>query len=69
MDFASQLLQGFGRFEVDEQLMGSNGSVLVQSLVDSESIFLDISAGWPYTIKPESILHQTELFSRVEESR
>ncbi|XVF47990.1 hypothetical protein PTKIN_Ptkin03bG0154600 [Pterospermum kingtungense] len=60
---------GFGRFEVDGQLMGSDGSVLVQALVDSEGRFLDISAGWPCTIKPESILHQTKLFSRVEESR
>ncbi|XP_022731303.1 protein ALP1-like [Durio zibethinus] len=60
---------GFGHFEVDGQLMGSNGSVLVQALVDSEGRFLDISAGWPCSIKPESILHQTKLFSRVEESR
>ncbi|OMO80357.1 Harbinger transposase-derived nuclease [Corchorus olitorius] len=60
---------GLGRFEVDGQLMGSNGSVLVQALVDSEGRFLDISAGWPSTIKPESILHKTKLFSRVEESR
>ncbi|XVE98438.1 hypothetical protein REPUB_Repub03eG0106500 [Reevesia pubescens] len=60
---------GFGRFEVDGLLMGSNGSVLVQALVDSEGRFLDISAGWPCTIKPESILHQSKLFSRVEESR
>ncbi|XWS70768.1 hypothetical protein CRYUN_Cryun03dG0077200 [Craigia yunnanensis] len=60
---------GFGRFEVDGQLMGSNASVLVQALVDSEGRFLDISAGWPCTITPDSILHQTKLFSRVEESR
>lgn len=59
---------GFGRFEVDGQLMGPDGSILVQALVDSEGRFLDISAGWPCTIKPESILHQTKLFSRVEES-
>lgn len=49
--------------------MGSNGSILVQALVDSEGRFLDISAGWPCTFKPQSILHQTKLFLRVEESR
>ncbi|WRX34550.1 Harbinger transposase-derived nuclease domain - like 10 [Theobroma cacao] len=53
---------GFGRFEVDGQLMGSSGSVLVQALVDSEGRFLDISTDWPCSIKPESILHQTKLF-------
>ena len=36
MDFASQLLQGFGCFGVDEQLMGSNGSVFAQSLAMAE---------------------------------
>ncbi|KAM7269359.1 hypothetical protein ACFE04_024856 [Oxalis oulophora] len=61
---------GFGRFEVDlDVLGGSNGSLLVQALVDSECRFLDISAGWPCTLKPDSILRQTKLFSRVEESK
>ncbi|KAK2661338.1 hypothetical protein Ddye_007871 [Dipteronia dyeriana] len=60
---------GFGKFNVDGELLGRNGSLLVQALVDSEGRFLDISAGWPCTMKPESILYQTKLFIGVEESR
>ncbi|GAV82075.1 DDE_4 domain-containing protein, partial [Cephalotus follicularis] len=60
---------GFGRFGVDVEVLGSNGSVLVQALVDSEGRFLDISAGWPCTMKPESILRQTKLYTRIEDSR
>ncbi|KAL5850552.1 hypothetical protein ACOSQ4_008565 [Xanthoceras sorbifolium] len=60
---------GFGRFDVDGELLGGNGSLLVQALVDSEGRFLDISAGWPSRMKPESILYQTKLFIGVEESR
>ncbi|GLT76714.1 hypothetical protein SLA2020_483580 [Shorea laevis] len=59
---------GFGRFGVDGELMGLNGSILVQALVDSEGKFLDVSAGWPCTMKPETILRQAKLFLRVEES-
>ncbi|KAJ6372639.1 hypothetical protein OIU76_027035 [Salix suchowensis] len=36
---------GFGRFGVDGEIFGRNGSILVQALVDSEGRFLDISAG------------------------
>lgn len=60
---------GFGKFDVEGELLGPNGSLLVQALVDSEGRFLDISAGWPCTMKPESILNQSKLFSGVEESR
>ncbi|KAF2310556.1 hypothetical protein GH714_014433 [Hevea brasiliensis] len=60
---------GFGKFGVDSELLGKNGSLLVQALVDSEGRFLDISAGWPCTMKPESIFTQTKLYSRVEGSR
>lgn len=49
--------------------MGENGSLCVQALVDSAGRFLDISAGWPSTLKPESILHQTKLYIGVEETR
>ncbi|PWA92241.1 Harbinger transposase-derived nuclease [Artemisia annua] len=36
---------------------------------DSECRFLDVSAGWPSTMKPELVLRQSELFSSVEETR
>ncbi|XP_010541933.1 PREDICTED: putative nuclease HARBI1 [Tarenaya hassleriana] len=61
---------GFARFEIDGELLGPNGSILVQALVDSTGRFVDISAGWPSTIKPETIFRQTKLFSVMEaESR
>ncbi|KAA8522941.1 hypothetical protein F0562_009364 [Nyssa sinensis] len=60
---------GFDRFQVDGDLMGENGSLMVQALVDSEGRFLDVSAGWPSTMKPETILRQSKLFLGVEESR
>ena len=59
---------GFGRFGVEGEVLGKNGSVMVQALVDSEGRFLDVSAGWPSTM-PETILHQTKLYLGVEESR
>lgn len=60
---------GFGRFRVDGEVFGENGSMLVQALVDSEGRFLDISAGWPSTMNPAAILRQTRLYSGVEKSR
>ncbi|KAK3002207.1 hypothetical protein RJ639_021208 [Escallonia herrerae] len=60
---------GYDAFKVDGDLLGENGSLLVQALVDSEGRFLDVSAGWPDTVKPDSILRQSELFSGVEELR
>lgn len=60
---------GFGRFGVEGQVLGKNGSVMVQALVDSEGRFLDVSAGWPSTMKPEAILRQTKLYLGIEESR
>jgi len=60
---------GFGRFGVEGQVLGKNGSVMVQALVDSEGRFLDVSAGWPGTMKPEAILRQTKLYLGIEESR
>ncbi|XP_038697737.1 protein ANTAGONIST OF LIKE HETEROCHROMATIN PROTEIN 1 [Tripterygium wilfordii] len=59
---------GFGRFGVDCPELGRNGSLLVQALVDSEGRFLDISAGWPSTMRTETILHQTKLYLGVQES-
>ncbi|KAM5548066.1 protein ALP1-like [Rosa sericea] len=60
---------GFGRFGVSGEMLGPNGSLLVQALVDSEGRFLDVSAGWPSTVKPEAIFRQSKLYLGVEESR
>ncbi|KAK4265293.1 hypothetical protein QN277_026362 [Acacia crassicarpa] len=60
---------GLARFGIDGELLGKNGCVMLQALVDYEGRFLDVSAGWPSTMKPESILHQSKLYSGVEESR
>lgn len=60
---------GIDNFGVKGNLFGENGSVMVQALVDSEGRFLDVSAGWPSTMKPELVLRQSELFSAIEESR
>ncbi|KAK4420122.1 protein ALP1-like [Sesamum alatum] len=60
---------GIEKFELEGHLMGENGSLLVQALVDSEGRFLDVSAGWPGTNKPEDILKRSKLFSGIEESK
>ncbi|KAI4335634.1 hypothetical protein L6164_014266 [Bauhinia variegata] len=60
---------GLVRFGIDGELLGNHGSLMVQALVDSEGRFLDVSAGWPSTMKPETILHQSKLYLGVEESR
>lgn len=60
---------GFGKFPIKGELLGANGALMVQALVDSEGRFLDVSAGWPSSMKPDSILRQTKLFLGVEESR
>lgn len=59
---------GFGSFEIDGELLGKKGSLLVQALVDSEGRFLDVSAGWPSTLTPVSILRQSKLYLGIEES-
>lgn len=60
---------GFGKFGVDGELLGKDGALMVQALVDSEGRFLDVSAGWSSKLKPDTILHQSALFSGVDESR
>lgn len=60
---------GLSRFLVEGESMGKDGALMVQALVDWEGRFLDVSAGWPSTLSPESILRQTKLFLGVEESR
>lgn len=60
---------GFGCFRVDDDALGQSGSLLVQALVDTEGRFLDVSAGWPSMLKPDSILRKSRLFSATGESR
>nr|GMC58577.1 protein ALP1-like [Ipomoea batatas] len=60
---------GLEKFELDGDLMGGNGYLIVQALVDSEGRFLDVSAGWPCTMTPVNILRQSKLFSGIEESK
>ena len=62
--------KNWGRgFKIDDSLLGENGALMVQALVDSEGRFLDVSAGWPSTMKPETILRETKLYREVEESK
>lgn len=56
---------GIEKFELEGKLMGENGGLLVQALVDSEGRFLDVSAGWPGCKKPEDVLKSSKLFSGV----
>ncbi|KAF5198775.1 Antagonist of like heterochromatin protein [Thalictrum thalictroides] len=60
---------GFTRFLVEGEGFGKDGGVIVQGLVDSEGRFLDVSAGWPSSMNPNTILQQSKLFARVEESK
>ncbi|KAL3532262.1 hypothetical protein ACH5RR_005783 [Cinchona calisaya] len=60
---------GLEKFQLDGDLLGKNGSLIVQALVDSEGRFLDVSAGWPSTMNPEKILRKSKLFSGVEETK
>ncbi|XP_042050851.1 protein ALP1-like [Salvia splendens] len=57
---------GVEKFELEST---ENRSLLVQALVDSEGRFLDVSAGWPGSLKPEDVLKRSKLFSGVEESK
>lgn len=60
---------GLEKFELEGDLMGENGCLLVQALVDSEGRFLDVSAGWPGCLKPEDVLKRSKIFNGVEESK
>lgn len=60
---------GLTGFEIEEQILGKNGFLMVQALVDSEGRFLDVSSGWPNSMKPETILHESKLYHGVVESR
>ncbi|KAL3840728.1 hypothetical protein ACJIZ3_025319 [Penstemon smallii] len=59
---------GIEKFEVEGDLIGENGFMLVQALVDSEGRFLDVSAGWPGSKKPQDVLKGSKLFSGVYDS-
>ncbi|CAN4103594.1 unnamed protein product [Withania somnifera] len=61
---------GVEKFEfLGGDLIGEDGFLIVQGLVDSEGRFLDISAGWPGTMRPESVLRKSKLYLGVEESK
>ncbi|XP_004508617.1 protein ALP1-like [Cicer arietinum] len=60
---------GLYGFEIEDEFLDKNVFLMVQALVDSEGRFLDVSAGWPNTMKPETILHETKLYHDVEESK
>ncbi|KAA0063508.1 hypothetical protein IC582_011878 [Cucumis melo] len=57
---------GLRRFGFEGEL--KNGSLLVQALVDAEGRFLDVSAGWPSSMKPATILRQSKLYEEIEKS-
>ncbi|GMH30671.1 hypothetical protein Nepgr_032514 [Nepenthes gracilis] len=48
-------------------MLGQNGYLMIQALVDSQGKFMDVSAGWPSSMKPEFVLRQAKLFASVEE--
>ncbi|MED6206111.1 hypothetical protein PIB30_119032 [Stylosanthes scabra] len=60
---------GLDKFAIESEILGEDGFLMVQALVDSEGRFLDVSAGWPSTLKPDTVLRQSKLFHEVEESR
>ncbi|KAH6817364.1 hypothetical protein C2S51_000967 [Perilla frutescens var. frutescens] len=60
---------GLEKFELEGDLIGENECLLVQALVDSEGRFLDVSAGWPGSLKPENVLKRSKLFTGIEESK
>ncbi|KAJ7957456.1 Harbinger transposase-derived nuclease [Quillaja saponaria] len=60
---------GLAKFGIDGELLGKDGSLMVQALVGSEGRFLDVSAGWPSTMKPQTILLQSKLYLEVEKSK
>ncbi|KAF3669765.1 putative NEDD8 ultimate buster 1-like [Capsicum annuum] len=60
---------GIEKFELGGDLIGENGVLLVQGLVDSEGRFLDVSAGWPGSMRPETVLQKSKLYLGVEESK
>lgn len=60
---------GLEKFPVSGEILGENGFLMVQALVDTDGRFLDVSAGWPSSYKPGSIFPQTRLFLGVEESK
>lgn len=60
---------GVEKFDLQGEVLGKDGFLMVQALVDCDGRFLDVSAGWPSTFSPDSILRQTRLFLSVEESK
>ncbi|PNX95309.1 nuclease HARBI1-like protein [Trifolium pratense] len=60
---------GLAGFEIEDESLSKNRFLMVQALVDSEGRFLDVSAGWPNSIKPETILHESKLYHDIEKSK
>ncbi|XP_043693053.1 protein ALP1-like, partial [Telopea speciosissima] len=61
---------GFSRFPVDGGALGKkDGAIIAQGLVDGEGRILDVSAGWPSYMSPDTIHCKAKLFQRVEESK
>jgi hypothetical protein len=60
---------GLASFEIEDENLDKNRFLMVQALVDSEGRFLDVSAGWPNSMKPENILHESKLYHDIEESK
>ncbi|XP_074281195.1 protein ALP1-like [Silene latifolia] len=62
---------GFEKFGIEEngEVLGEDGFLIVQALVDSDGRFLDVSTGWPSIFSPVSVLRQSRLYSAVEESK
>ncbi|CAN0901122.1 Protein ALP1-like [Linum grandiflorum] len=60
---------GFHRFEFEtKDELETENSYLVQALVDSNGKFLDISTGWPGNTTPDTILQESQFFTRIKES-
>ncbi|CAI8610438.1 unnamed protein product [Vicia faba] len=57
---------GLAGFGIED---GKNEFLMVQALVDAEGRFLDVSSGWPNSMKPETILRESKLYHDIQESR
>ncbi|CAK8563503.1 unnamed protein product [Lathyrus sativus] len=60
---------GLAGFGIEDEIPGKKLFLMVQALVDAEGRFLDVSSGWPSSMKPETILQESKLYHDIEESR
>lgn len=71
----ARIVKGFGRASLPQccgalgfrRFPGRGGPIVVQALVDSEGRFLDVSAGWPASASPSTVLLLSKLYSRFED--